>query len=66
MSSIKLSDQLRQNFNRVIKNRGEELCFGKSVSILAGNPEMVDAEVADEDADYRVELRRVELQVRVM
>ena len=64
MSALKLSDQFRQNFNRVIKNRGEELCFGKSVTITAGNSEVVEAEVADEDADYRVELRRQDLQVR--
>jgi SNF2 family DNA or RNA helicase len=64
MSALKLSDQLRQNFNRVIKNRGEELCFGKFVAIVAGGDEFVEAEVADEDVEYRVELRRAELQVR--
>ncbi len=66
MSASRLADQLRNNFNRVIKNRGEELCFGKCVTILTGNGELVEAEVADEDADYQVELRRVDTEVRAV
>ena len=66
MSAPRLSEQFRQHFTRVVKNRGEELCFGKSVKILSGNKETVDAEVADEDAEYRVEMRRSNLEVRAL
>ena len=66
MSALKLSEQLRQYFTRVVKNRGEELCFGKCVEIISGSNEFVEAEVADEDGEYRVEMRRVNLEVRLL
>ncbi len=66
MSAHKLAEQLRQNFSRVVKNRGEELCFGKNVEFLRASMDLVEAEVTDEDAQYRVELNVAESEVHVL
>jgi len=66
MSPNKLSEQLRHNFSRVVKNRGEELCFGKCVQNLTGSGELIEAEVTDEDGEYSVELRMEAQEVRIL